>query len=221
MRRAWFLVAAVAVALVIAACGADGRGMARLGASRTIPSTIPDGVETPGRRGAGVPALSPETPAAPASGAMMSGGTEREVYERTDRLAARESVTYYAGPSSPEGDTTLSGSYIFDDSGGDGVELLVRRGDRTEVLSAVCGDPPLEVGAAGSFSLSTDCGGDPESVTLENGTDRELRVLRVSSILGGAVPASAARGSEPGGGTVAVTFRLALEGAHHRGRASS
>ena len=212
MRRTWFFLAAVAVALVIAACGADGRGVAGPDSTRTIPSTIPDGAKTPGRPGAQVSTPSTETPAAPASGAMMSGGAEREVYERTDRLAPRESVTYYAGHSSPGGDTTLSGRYIFDDAGGDGVELLVRRGDRTEVLSAVCGDPPLEVGAAGSYTISTDCGGDPESVTLENGADVEIRVIRLSSILGGAIPVSAARGPEPGGGTVSVTFRLALEG---------
>lgn len=69
-----------------------------------------------------------------------------------------------------------------------------------------------ETKSSGSYSLSMSRGGDPESVTLENRTDSELLILRVSSILGGVIPASTARGPEPGGRKVAVTFRLALEG---------
>ena len=220
MRRAWWSAIACVVVMVIAACGTESREVGRLESSPAAPTATPEGIQTPITEGTETP-VAIDTPQAPAAGTAMSGSSMHEVYDRSDRVEPGEAITYCTGPSSGDCDISLTDEYILDDAGGDGVELLVRGGDRTQTISSLCGSPPRKVDAvptesgaksSGSYGLSMDCGGDPESVTLKNSTDSEIHILRVSSILGGVIPASTDRGPEPGGREVAVTFRLALEG---------
>lgn len=197
----WGLVLAAVLALVTA-CAASREPPAR-----------PEGLSTapePGPRGTAVP--------------ERTGGRRQEAFPRSDRVAPGRSLTYYAGPGSPGGDATLTGAYIFDDAGGDGVELVVRHDGGARTLGLVCGSPPSDVelsggsrgarpGDAPSYTLSIDCEADPETVSVENHTGAELVVLRVASVLGGVVVPGRGGGGSGRNGTVTVTLRLRLRGA--------
>lgn len=171
---------ALLLALLLAACGREAP-------SGEAGGNCAGGAPGPARATSTAPPA-PRFPTAGIPGPERDGG-----YARADTVRPGESLTYYAGPGAPEGETTLSRQEIFWDRA-DGLRFTYGYDEVESRFAVRCGSSPVRDGVwghgparrnreLGTVTVRFDCRGTPERIAVQNGSSVPIRVERIATFI--------------------------------------